>query len=234
MPPVPALPEPTTPLSDNNDVETLSPRIMSRPVLSPSPAKSPFRLLPPVSHASWASSRAASFVTPSNYSSECRDQDLPSTYGILPGPRTRATETRRLQGELRSRPLTASVYGQAIVNLLTLPWVIAPSGLAATIMPLGTESGHVSDLASYINLLVCGAEAFAAPHADVLAVHNLSHLNRLLIAAGLSPITPKAMPTPWAPLAARQPPDFLLEGFRLAPSSSAAASFAAASLEPHG
>lgn len=181
------------------------------------PPRSPvFKMLPPVANASTAShSHNPSWVTPSALSHEYRDMELqqepPPVFRVI----TDATERRRLQTELRVKPLTHSTYGRAIINLLTLPWVVAPSGLAACALGYGDDAGAASDVASYINMLVCGAEAFAAPYADILAVYHLTHLNRLLVKCGLSPIVPGPLPTPWYPLAARQPPEFLLEGFRM-------------------
>jgi len=184
--------------------------------LSPEPRSPSFRMLPPVANPTTAShSHNPSWATPSAVSHEIRDLDLshepPPIFRVM----TDATERRRLQTELRAKPLTHSTYGRVIINLLTLPWVVAPSGLAACSLDQCLEGGAAADVASYINMLVCGAEAFAAPYADILAVHQLGHLNRLLMKSGLSPIVPGPLPNPWHPLAARQPPEFLLEGFKM-------------------
>lgn len=116
--------------------------------------------------------------------------------------------------ELRSKPLHLSEYGRRITHLVTLPWVIAPSGLAAVVFTEDTPDEIILDAAAAINLLVCGTEAFRSIPAGILAVHSLTQLNRLLVRSGLSPIVPQPAPPNWPPLAARQPPDFLLETFR--------------------
>lgn len=142
---------------------------------------------------------------------------------ITPRPQMRGapsfdiTRDRRLALEMRSRPLHQSEYGRMVVSLLTMPWFIAPSGLAATVFPEGTPDEQVANIAANINLLVCGAEAFRNVSAGVLAVSGLDKLNRLLTRSGLSPIVPQEAPPNWGPMVARQPPDFLTQAFRPRP-----------------
>lgn len=222
IPPVPALrhkpshdmldrPAPSGPISPTSQLS---------PTLPLEPRSPGFRVLPPMSNpASYSHSKNPSWATPSAYSHEMREYDLSQEAPPVFVHRTDATERRRLQTELRLKPLHQSVYGRAIVSLLMVPWVVAPSGLAACILESPKDLSMASDIASYINLLVCGAEAFASPYADILAVHQLGHLNRWLSKSGLSPIQPGPLPQPWLPLNARQPPPFLLEGFRVMPNA---------------
>jgi len=217
LPPVPRT-IPRMPSQDRlgTSLGATSPRSVASQPLPQEPQSPVFRMQPPVHNPSFSGhSHQPSWATPSAASQEIRDLDLPRDAPPVFRVMTDATERRRLQTELRVKPLAQSVYGRAIVHLLTLPWVVAPSGLAACYLGDGQELGAASDIASYINMLVCGAEAFAAPYADILAVHQLGHLNRLLVRSGLSPIAPGPLPQPWGPLAARQPPEFLLEGFKM-------------------
>lgn len=188
----------------------------TRPAPSP-----PFRLLPPSAPGSIRS--PSPFVEPSRRSSPggylMPEVSAPPSITALPRRGYGADEdSRRLQRELRSRPLPESEYGRHIVGLLTMQWVVAPSCLAATVFPLGTPESYVDDCAHYINLLVCGTEAFRHGPAGVLGLYSITQLNRLLVRSGLSPIAPLPAPANWAPLAARMPPDFLLEGFAIRPS----------------
>ena len=184
----------------------------------PTPAP-PFRLLPPsVPGSRMPSPRPEPSRPPSPSMMPMAEAYAPASISV-PHRRTPAVdeESRRLQRELRSRPLHESVYGRQIVSLLTMQWVIVPSGMAATVFPLGTDERYVEDCAHYINLLVCGTEAFRYGPAGVLALYSIMQLNRLLVRSGLSPIAPLPAPPNWGPLAARTPPDFLLDGFTLRP-----------------
>ena len=143
---------------------------------------------------------------------------------VTPRPQMRGTPSfdptrdRRLTLELRARPLHQSEYGRTIVDLLTMPWFIAPSGLAAAVFAEDVPDDHVANVASHINLLVCGAEAFRSVAAGVIAVSGLDKLNKLLMRSGLSPIVPQEAPLNWGPMIARQPPDFLTQAYRPRPS----------------
>lgn len=114
------------------------------------------------------------------------------------------------QEELRARPLIESAYGREIISLLQYPWVQAPSGLAAMVFPPNVGDQRVADIAHYINVLACGAQAQRHTAAGVLAVQNLQALNKFLQKSGISPIVPSPLPQKWSPLLARDVPGFLL------------------------
>lgn len=167
----------------------------------PAPAP-PFRLLPPMQ----AQARRPA-----------EEEGMPSLrmplYASAPAPSGEWSEQSRLRQELRARPLTQSTYGMAIVQLLTMPWVRAPSGLATVVFAPGTPAAEVQAIATHINDLACGASAYADGPAGVLGVARLEQLNKMLARCGLSPIVASDTPQPWHVLGARRPPDFVLEDF---------------------
>lgn len=220
VPEGPLPPVPSVPSQHRRDISTdsfvsapaaIDPSTERRPSYASStsgvPQSQTFRLLPPMAALPTPVSWRTPTIVPNG------EDDLGGPASIIYQHQNKETHTRRLQAELRGRPLNESVYGRAIISLLMLPWVIAPSGLAVTTLPPNSDPTYVSDVASYINLLMCGSEAFAAPYAGILGVQRIQMLNRFFVQAGLSPIVPGTRPTPWPPLGARQPPDFIQDGF---------------------
>lgn len=176
---------------------------------APSP---PFRLLPPSAP---GSTRVESIYRPDP---ERLTPSIDPMRAMLPdasSPQSQIDDRGDLRMQLRSRPLTNSFLGQKIIGLLTHPWVIAPSGLAACRFPDDASDEDISDVASAINLLNCGAEALAHPAAGVLAVSNLDKLNSLMARCGISAIIARPCPENWPPLAARSPAPFLMTGFQM-------------------